>query len=325
VRISPRGEVSVYGRLVGLEGAESIEFRGPVEKIITAPRPPAPAIPPRTTEVPDIPELTDPQAPVVDGLAWDRRWFRAGDDVELWFQVWQIAPGDEARVVFYVLDGEERREVDRSSVTLDKGEGIYELSWSRPAEAMQADLDAAGPEACGPLCYAFEVQVGETASALSPRLRAPVTYELVVRTLSEAGGRAYAGEPYVLRRDGVEVVRGYTGEDGALGFRCADPSARWTLEILNLELELDVGTLGPVDGEAAEAERLNLLGHDSEMPLTEVDHERNADRLAQRRWQACLGMAVHDGDLGSLERERLGRRARCPLGRIVRPPEQKED
>ncbi|HID40591.1 MAG TPA: hypothetical protein EYP33_00345, partial [Pyrodictium sp.] len=54
VRISPRGEVSVYGHRVGLEAAEAIEFRGPVEKIITAPTLPEAAGPPAVEEVEDI-------------------------------------------------------------------------------------------------------------------------------------------------------------------------------------------------------------------------------------------------------------------------------
>ncbi len=182
-------------------------------------------------------------------LKWSQERFKPGQEVKQLFKAKECAAGDKATLTVYEIDDNgQQQEVESKSITLTQGPGNYAFPWSRSVDDAEKDLDQdikSGDE--GALKYVFEVAMADGAPASSPLLLMPATYELKICDGPEADSACYPNEKFKLKRDGKVIREGKTDENGTAFIRCTNPNAKYMLEILDNEIELDVSDLQAVD------------------------------------------------------------------------------
>ncbi|MFV1993308.1 MAG: hypothetical protein ACC635_05330, partial [Acidiferrobacterales bacterium] len=182
-------------------------------------------------------------------LKWSQKRFKPGQEVKQLFKAKECAAGDKATLTVYEIDDNgEQQAIETKTITLTQGPGNYAFPWSRSVDDAEKDLDQdikAGDE--GALKYVFEVAKTGGSAASSPLLLMPATYELKICDGPDSDSTPFINEKFKLKRDGKVIREGKTDDNGLAFIRCTNPNAKYMLEILDNEIELDIADLKPVD------------------------------------------------------------------------------
>ncbi|MFV1993557.1 MAG: hypothetical protein ACC635_06620, partial [Acidiferrobacterales bacterium] len=182
-------------------------------------------------------------------LKWSQERFKPGQEVQQLFKAKEVEPGDKATLTVYEIDDNgEQQAIETKTITLTQGPGNYAFPWSRSVDDAEKDLDQdikAGDE--GALKYVFEVAKTGGSAASSPLLLMPATYELKICDGPDSDSTPFINEKFKLKRDGKVIREGKTDDNGLAFIRCTNPNAKYMLEILDNEIELDIANLKPVD------------------------------------------------------------------------------
>ncbi len=157
--VTKSGNIKLFGQDIQIEGDQGVSLNGNVNYTITAP-PPGPAPTPQPHLAPaSYPKLVDLAAPVIEHLAWSNTLARVEEPVLATFYAKNFKGGEEITINIFEADANSKNDlVDTLTLELEDGTGHQAISWFRPAEQAEQDLQQDQVDMdSGPLEYFFTI------------------------------------------------------------------------------------------------------------------------------------------------------------------------
>jgi len=229
---------SEIGRYEGFGAAEEAVEDATSNTLAPSPQAQSPANNTANAENPIAAAQQKAKAPQIPSLSWSDKRFTAGKIVHQIFTVKNVQPGAKATITVVECDANgQQKTIDTINMTLDQGAGQYQNAWKRSVKDAEADMKVDGSAgSSGPLEYKYRVSTSGALSKDSKTLLMPTTYEVIVKNDNGSKARPVANEEYLAKKDGQQIGKGITSEQGGIVFRCVDPSANYTVEILGHEI-----------------------------------------------------------------------------------------